>query len=154
MGCVGEDRASPCLPPPRLGHSLLLRLEGVPFSLSVFHCSLGHYVTNPTTTLLPFPCSQPPKVAPQHRASGRCKAKMKMRPMLRSLPTGYWPALHWLLGSTDSWAFPLLFLKPCSLPSALASLTPSFCPLHSTSLQYHSSLGHLVTSCSSFMGSV
>lgn len=150
---MGEDSASPCLPPPTTLPLSLVVTRGRSFlSVPVSHCSLVHYVTNPPTPSLLVPLLPAAKLgSPVPRPSGGYKAN---GPVLHPTPLAAGLLFIGCWDPPSPWTFPMLVFQPCSPPSVLASLTPSFfCPFHSTSLECHSCLGPLVTCCSSFMGS-
>lgn len=117
-----------------------------------FSLFLGHNGPNPPTSSLSTPLLPAAKLgSPVPRASGGYKAN---GPVLHPSPLAAGLLFIGCWDPPSPWTFPMLVLQPCSPPSALASLTPSFfCPFHSTSLECHSCLGPLVTCCSSFMGS-
>lgn len=65
-GRVGEDSASPCLPPPTtLPLSLVVTREGFFLSVPVSHCSLVIMDQTHPHLHCPLPCSQRPNLAPQ-----------------------------------------------------------------------------------------
>lgn len=155
LGFVWESVVPPSLPfPHHFATFLCYAWRGFLFPPSLFFI-VPSFLTAHTHPRLPCPLQASKMGSPAPGASGECEGHMQHGPMSHPLLPGYGPGLHLLLWSPSSMGLPFtLGFSHAGPPVHWRLSTPNLCPLHSTYLECHSSLGHLVTTSLPFIGSV